>query len=76
MKSPLMGRRRRLLRHCNKCATREHISPIPVYYLPRLRASNVYRFNERKRFQADKGKKQKIHRSNYCGRGLRIDEQR
>ena len=23
-------------------------SLIPVYYLPRLRASNVYRFNERK----------------------------
>ena len=28
-----------------------------VYYLPRLRAPNVYRFNERKRFHAGKGKK-------------------
>ena len=26
----------RLLRYCNRCATRRHISPIPVYYLPRL----------------------------------------
>ena len=27
-----------LLRHCSRCATKRHISPIPVYHLPRLRA--------------------------------------
>ena len=46
--------------HCSRCATRRHISPIPFYYLSRLRTSNVYRFNERKRLYAGKGKKQKI----------------
>ena len=53
------------------CATRRHISPISVYYLPRRRALNVYRFNERKRFQAGNGKKLKIPRINSYGRGLR-----
>ena len=33
---------------------RRYISPMPVYYLPRLRAKTVYRFNERKQLQADK----------------------
>ena len=50
----------RLLRHCSRCAARRYISPIPVYYLHRLHASNVYRFNERKRLHAGKKKKQKI----------------
>ena len=30
--------RDRLLRHCNRCASRRYFSPISVYYLPRLRA--------------------------------------
>ena len=47
-KSPLTGWRHRLLRHCSRCATKRHISPIHVYQLPRLRAENVYCFNERK----------------------------
>ena len=41
-------------------------SPKPVYYQPRLYVSNVYRFNERKRLYAGKGKKQKIPRTYYC----------
>ena len=49
---------------------RRHISPIPVYYLPRLRAKNVYWFKERKRFQAGKGKKQKIPCTNNYRCGL------
>ena len=36
--SPLLGWRHRLLRHCSRCAARRHISPIPVYHLPRIRA--------------------------------------
>ena len=28
----------RLIWHCSRCASRRHISPIPVYHLPRLRA--------------------------------------
>ena len=44
---------------------------IPVYYLPRLRASNVYRFNKRKQLHAGKKKKQEIPRTNYYGRRLR-----
>ena len=52
--------RHRLLRRCGRCAPRRYISPTPFYYLPRLRALDVYRFNEIKRFQAGKGKKQKI----------------
>ena len=35
-----------------------------------LRAKNVYRFNERKRFQAGEVKKQKILRTNNYGRGI------
>ena len=42
-----------------------------LVYLPRLRALNVYRFNDGKQFQASKGKKQKIHHINNYGRGLR-----
>ena len=38
----------KLFLHCSKCATRRYISLIPVYYLPRLRSSNIYRFTERK----------------------------
>ena len=52
------------------CASRRHISPIPLYHLPRLYASNVLRFNERKQFQAVKGMKQKLPCTNYYGRGL------
>ena len=44
-KNSLTGWRHRLLWHCCKCATRGHISPIPIYYLPRLCAPNVNRFN-------------------------------
>ena len=39
------------------CAARENI---PVYYLPRLRSTNVDRFNERKWLYTGKGKEQKI----------------
>ena len=35
---------------------RGHISPIPVYYLPRLRASNVDRFNEKNGFTLEKAR--------------------
>ena len=34
-KIPLLGWRHRLFRHCNRCAARRHISPIPVNHLPR-----------------------------------------
>ena len=37
-KSRLTGQRHRLLRHCSRCSTRRHISPIPVYSLPRRSA--------------------------------------
>ena len=70
-KSSFTEWRHRLLRHCNKCATRRYISPIPVYYLPRLRASNTNRFKERKRLHAGRGMKQKIPRTNNYGHGLR-----
>ena len=42
-----------------------------IYYLPRLRTSNVDRSNERKWLYSGKGKKQKIPRTNDYGRGLR-----
>ena len=62
MKVSLLTRwKHRLLRHCSKCAARRYIS----------RAENVNWFNERKRFQAGKGKKQKIPSTNNYGRGLR-----
>ena len=44
--------------------------PIPLNHLPRLFAYNVYRFNERKRFQAGKRKKQKKLRRHNYGRRL------
>ena len=50
----------RLLQHCSKWTTKRHISPISVYYPSILRAYNIYRFNERKRLQAGKGKKLNI----------------
>ena len=53
-KSSLTGWRHILLQHCSSCAARRYIGPISVYYLPRLRASNVDRFNERKRLHASK----------------------
>ena len=37
-KSLLSGWRHRLLRYCSRCTGRRHISPITVYYLPRLHA--------------------------------------
>ena len=62
----------RLLRHCSKWSGRRYISPIHVYYLPRLRVSNVYKFNESNGFTlVKKKKKQKIPRTNYYRRGLR-----
>ena len=60
----------RLLRHCSRCAVRRHIGPISIYHLPRLRAQNVYWYNERLQFQAGKGKKQKIPLTNKYGCGL------
>ena len=42
-----------------------------MYYLPRLRASNVYRLNERKWLYFGKGEKKTIPRTKYDGRGLR-----
>ena len=48
----------------NKIATLIPTSPIPVYYLSRLSATNVDRFNERKCLYAGKVKKQKIPRTN------------
>ena len=56
----LTRERHRFLWHCSRCAARSYISPIPVYCLPRLHASNVNRFNERKQLHTGKGKKQKI----------------
>ena len=58
VENPLTGWRQRLLRHCSGCAARRYISPKPVYHLPKRRTLNVYRFNEKKRLQAGKGKKQ------------------
>ena len=49
----------RLLQHCSRCAIRRHISPLPVYHLPRVHILYINRFNERKWFQAGKGKKQR-----------------
>ena len=46
------------------CAAWVHISPIPVYYQPKLCAVNVSWFNKRKRLYAGKGKKQKIPHTN------------
>ena len=43
----LTGWRLKFLGHCSRCAARGFISPIHVYYLSRLRASNVYRFTKR-----------------------------
>ena len=37
-KGPLTEWRHRLLRHCSRYAARRHISPIPIYHLPGLRA--------------------------------------
>ena len=68
--SPSGERRHRLLRHCHRCTARRHISPIPLYHLSRLRAKNIYRWNQRKRFQANKRKKQKIPRKNNYRRWL------
>ena len=64
-KSSITGVRHRLLWYYSRYAARRYISPIPVYHLPRLRASNVNRFNERKLLYAEQGKKQKITRTNY-----------
>ena len=58
-KSWLARWRHRLLWHCSRCTVRGYIRPILVYYLPRLCASNVNIFNERKWLYAGKGKKQK-----------------
>ena len=55
-KSPLTGCRYRLLRHCNRCATRRHISRIPVYHLPRLRAWNICKFNLKNSFKLAMGR--------------------
>ena len=52
--------RHRLLWHCSRCAARSYISPIPVYYLRRLHALNICRFNERKWLYTGWKKKQKI----------------
>ena len=62
--------RHRLLWHCSRCDARRFISPIPVYYLPRLCTLRIYRLNERKWFYAGKGKKQKIPCTNYYRCGL------
>ena len=35
---PHPGLRHSLLRHCSRCAARRHVSPIPLYHLPRLSA--------------------------------------
>ena len=48
-KSSITRWRHRLHWHCCRCAAKRYISLIPVYYLPRLHASSIYRFNERKR---------------------------
>ena len=40
-------------------SARGHISSIPVYYLPGLRALNIDRFNERKWLYFSLGNKQK-----------------
>ena len=34
IQSLLTGWKHKLLRHCNRCASRRHINPIPVYHLP------------------------------------------
>ena len=47
------------------------LSSIPIPNLPRLRASNVDRFNERKWLYTGKDKNQKILCTNYYGRGPR-----
>ena len=44
--------------------TRGNICSIPVYYIPRLRAPNVNRFNERKWLYAGKGQKRAMLRTN------------
>ena len=69
-KSSLTRWRHKLLWHCSRCAARRYINPIPVYYLPRLQALNIYRFNERKWLYAGKRKKQNIPCTNYYEHGL------
>ena len=69
-KKPLSGWRHRLLRHCSRCSARIRVSPATVYHRPRVRAQNLYWFNDKQRFQAGKGKKQKIPCTNSYGRGL------
>ena len=44
----------------DRCAAMGQISPIPVYYLPKLCTTNVHRLNERKWLYAGKDKKQNI----------------
>ena len=41
-KSPFPGWRHRLLRNCNRCTARRHISQISLYHLSRLHAENIY----------------------------------
>ena len=40
--------RHRHFLHCRRCSPRKYISLIPIHNLPRLRTSNVNRFNEGK----------------------------
>ena len=69
-KSSLTRWRHRRFWNFRWCVARGHSSTIPIYYLPRLRVSNVDRFNERKQLYFGKGKKQTIPCINDYGRGL------
>ena len=53
-----IGQRHRLIWYCRRCSVRGCTNPIPVHDLPRLRISNVDRFNERNGFTLEKAKKQ------------------
>ena len=69
-KSLLAGWTHMRLWHHRRCVARRHIGPIPVYHLPRIAASNVDRFNERKWLYFGTGKKRMRARTNYYGSGL------
>ena len=70
-RSPNKKWRHRLLWHCRRCPARRYVRPIPVKNLPRLRTSNVDRFNKRKCLYTGKGKKPTIPCTDCDGRGLR-----
>ena len=63
--------RHRLLWHCSRGTARTHTCPISLYHYYRLRTLNIDQENKRKRFRAEKQKRQKVPCKNNYRRRLR-----